>query len=209
MKRILIVEDHIITMLGIRQVLLEYYKEAEIHTTDNYEDTLELLSGQDVDLIILDVDITGGSKLNMIEGIRLKQPDVRILMFSGQDEQIYALPFLRAGADGYLSKKASTKEFIDAVEIIFQNRKYLSSAMLQENIRHMTQPESNDSQSLRLLTQRELEVAQLLATGDSTSEISKKLFLSASAISIYKSRVFQKLGLKNIIELSSFLALNQ
>jgi two-component system invasion response regulator UvrY len=208
MKRILLAEDHIITQEGTKHVLLKHLTEVEIFTVENFEEALNIVSRQILDLLILDVEISGEQKLNMIEVLRIKNPKLPILVFSGLDENLYALPLLRAGADGYLHKSSTAKEFIEAIEIIFSNKKYLSPQMIQQNIRQITQSSRSTTTPLDMLTKRETEVIYLLARGNTNSQISRTLFLSKSAISIYKSKAFQKLGLKNVIELSAFLELN-
>lgn len=208
MKRILLAEDHIITQEGTKHVLLKHLTEVEIFTVENFEEALNIVSRQFLDLLILDVEISGEQKLNMIEVLRIKNPKLPILVFSGLDENLYALPLLRAGADGYLHKSSTAKEFIEAIEIIFSNKKYLSPQMIQQNIRQITQSSRSTTAPLDMLTKRETEVIYLLARGNTNSQISRTLFLSKSAISIYKSKAFQKLGLKNVIELSAFLELN-
>lgn len=176
---------------------------AFIATSDKFSQTLDLLTGEPFDLIILDLNIPGGGAPTMIRKIRELQKDVRILIFSGHDEHMYALPCLQAGADGYLSKNAPDDEFGIAVKNVLNNKKYLSPGMQQQALRKIAgtpgnQPEPNPTQ---ILSAREMEVMQLLLKGLSTAEIAARIHLQLSTISTYKMKIFEKLGVRNIVEL--------
>ncbi len=209
MKRILIAEDHSIVMIGTKQLLKNLLPDAEISGVDNFKKAVQALGKQPFDLIIMDINIPGGNNVNMIHTIRAKQADIRILVFSSYDEQLYALPFLKAGADGYLSKDASEDDFKRAIESIFLNNKYLSDTMKQESINLLINPKRSSNSSVYSLSVREREITQLLLEGHGTAEIAGILNLHLSTVSTYKSRIFDKLGVTNVMELSTMIKLKK
>lgn len=177
----------------------------ELHTvmSENFKTGLEILATQPFDLVILDLNVPGGGNPAMIGKIRELQTEVRILIFSGCDEMVYALPCLQAGADGYLSKNSSDEEFVTAIKSIINNRKYLSAEMHQQALQAVT-GNSNMAKHLhpaQILSAREMEVMQLLLKGLGTAEIAARIHLQLSTISTYKMKIFEKMGVKNIVEL--------
>ncbi|WP_315824534.1 response regulator transcription factor [Paraflavitalea speifideaquila] len=100
----------------------------EAHTFDQ---ALKLLDTNKFDLLVLDINIPGGNNLQMIDVIKLRQPDIKILIFSGYDEQVYALRYLQAGADGYVVKQAPETELKTAIQTLQNNDKYISHTVRQ------------------------------------------------------------------------------
>lgn len=209
MKKILIAEDHAIVRVGTKHVIQSIWQDVEVTGVDTFVKVLSMLDEKTFDLIILDINIPGGNSLKMINTIRKKQPRIKILVFSGYDEKLYAVPALQAGADGYASKDASKDEFAEALESIFQNKKYLSQSMQQESINKLIGAKETTKKPLSTLSARETEILQLLLKGYSTSQIGDSLKLHLSTVSTYKMRIFEKLGVKNIIELIDQIQLNE
>lgn len=184
-------------------MLNDILPQSHIVMAENFDQALQTLSSEILDLIILDLNIPGGDAPTMIRKIRDLQKNVRILIFSGYDEQIYALPYLQAGADGYLSKNAPDHEFAAAIKSVLNNRKYLSTDMQQQAINKIVSAPNDAAETnpSHILSAREVEVMQLLLKGLGTAEIGAHLHLQLSTISTYKMKIFEKLGVKNIVEL--------
>src|ERR1044071_460877 len=104
MTKVLIAEDHSIVRIGMQLLLTEMYPEASIVEVDTFDKALNKVKAQPFDLLLLDINMPGGDSLHMIKAVRLRQPDIGILMISGYDEELYALRYIDAGADGYVSK---------------------------------------------------------------------------------------------------------
>jgi len=137
----------------------------------------------------------------MIAKIRRLQPDVLIMVFSAIDEEIYAAHYLKAGANGFLSKNSSTKEIRTAITAIITHGRYMSEMVQQAFLHGPIVPEARRGNPLAALSQRELEVMDLLLQGKWTKEIATFLNITGSSVSTYKARVFEKLRVNTVIEL--------
>uniref|UniRef100_A0A183CSH1 HTH luxR-type domain-containing protein n=1 Tax=Globodera pallida TaxID=36090 RepID=A0A183CSH1_GLOPA len=116
---------------------------------------------------------------------------------SSYDEQLYALPFLKAGANGYISKTAVNYDFAQAVEQVLSGRTYASPEVMQHAFKQLFNAGTAEESKISKLSERELEVARLLVKGASTKIISQRLSLSPSSISTYKAKIFERLGVTN------------
>jgi two-component system invasion response regulator UvrY len=123
---ILIIEDHPLIRLGLRQLIAESDPKATISQADNFPTGLSLLDSEKFELLILDIDVPGGENIRMMEIVRKRQPEILILIHSGYDEDVYALPYMQAGADGFLSKSSSHEEFQSAYKALINRGKYVS-----------------------------------------------------------------------------------
>lgn len=184
-------------------MLHDIVPDSHIAIADRLSQALDIVAGNSFDLIILDLNIPGGGTPAMIRDLLSLQQDARILVFSAHDERVYALPCLQAGASGYLSKNAPDDEFALAVKTVLGNNRYLSNDMQQQLLRQITHapgkgPESNPA---HVLSARETEVMQLLLQGMGTAEIAARIHLQLSTISTYKMKIFEKMGVRNIVEL--------
>lgn len=169
---------------------------------------MEALNREPYDLLILDINIPGGNKPTMIEKIRLVQPQIKILIFSGYDEAIYAYPYLQAGANGYLSKNSTETDFKIAVDSVMNDAKYLSSAMQQQSIERLIGSGQSLDIGLKILSARETEVLNLLIKGDTTAQIGKALEMKISTVSTHKIKIFRKLQVANLVELIEYMRIH-
>lgn len=199
---ILIADDHQVVRFGTHLLLKESWPETYIHEAESFPQVLKMLSEYPVDLLLLDINIPGGNDLRMIDRVKLRQADVKILIFSAYDEQLYAERYLRAGANGYLQKDASDQEIRKGIGTVLNEGYYLSPAM-RNNL--MSQIAGHKKQvngdSLGMLSDREIEVANLLVKGSGIVEVAKKLNLQVTTVSTYKNRIFKKLEISNLVEL--------
>ncbi len=201
MKHIIIAEDHAVVRIGTKHLLQSVIPDCEVTDVADFDKILEAMNGKFYDLLILDINIPGGNSTKMVEMIKIKAPKTKILMFSSYDEQQYGLLYLQAGADGYLSKEAPEEEFRLAVQSVLANRKYMSEEMQQININRLINPKEFIPDPVVTLSPRETDVLNLLKEGLGTAKIAEKLSLQLSTVSTYKARIFEKLGVKNIVEL--------
>ncbi len=203
MKKILLVDDHAIVQYGIIQIICLEFPGTKISTAQNMDEMVNQLRLEKFDLLVMDINIPGGNSLQMVDIVKLRQPDIRILVFSGYDEQLYALRYLQSGVHGYLNKNNSEKELPNAIKAILSGEKYVSDAIRESLLNKAT---SNDQapengNPLTKLSNRELDVLQSLINGMTLSEIGSSLNLGVSTVSTYKQRIFEKLKIHNIIEL--------
>jgi two-component system invasion response regulator UvrY len=201
MKHILIAEDHAVVRIGTKHLLKSLIPDSIISDVDDFDKIIQELQLKTFDLLILDINIPGGNNTKMVETIRATSPGIRILVFSSYDEQQYGLLYLQAGADGYLSKEAPEEEFKSAVLSVLNNKKYMSQDMQQLNINRLINPKEYLPDPVITLSPRETDVLNLLKEGLGTAKIAEKLNLQLSTVSTYKARIFEKLGVKNIVEL--------
>jgi two-component system, NarL family, invasion response regulator UvrY len=201
MKHILLVEDHSIVRLATLFIIRDILSEVRLWEADNFTDALQIVSSQKIDLILLDINIPEGEGFQMIDKFRRLQPEILILMFSGVDELIYATHYIRAGANGFLSKNSSTEEIRTAISTVLENRRYMSAEVQQIFLQDQPRPQIRHGNPLAALSQRELEVMDLLLQGKWTKEIATFLNITGSSVSTYKARIFEKLGVSTVIEL--------
>ncbi|TDE14430.1 response regulator [Dyadobacter psychrotolerans] len=201
---ILMIEDHEIVVSAVKTILKTYYPKTILHAAGNFQKGLRLLeTGPAVDAVILDLDIPGGDSTKMIGALRQMQQDVPILIFTGQDEERYALRFLSAGANGFLSKNAPLEECVTALQAVVNHGKYVSKSVQQiitNNFfdRRISPKETKDHTEL---SHRENEILALLLEGKWTKEIATELKLKLTTVSTHKARIFKKMDVSNVIEL--------
>lgn len=198
---IIIADEYSVVRHGLSLILHGEFKNANILHSDNYEDLALKLKDDELDIIFLDIDfpVSRGNFINTIEKIKSKNPNLMILIFSNYDETQYALRYIHAGANGFLSKKSSDSEIIKAVRSLMETRKYISDAVKEKILeRALLKTPINPIESL---SEREVEVAKLLVSGSGNLEISNKLNIQMTTVSTVKNRIFEKLNVSNVVKL--------
>ena len=201
MKKILVVEDHAIVRMGIEFLITDMFTTVDVQQASTFKETLDILSKSIFDMVLLDINIPGGENNRMISIIRKIQPAVKVLIFSGLEEEIYALHYLNAGANGYLSKGASEDDYKSAIMSVLNEGKYVSPRVQRLMVRNILDSKNISHNPLEDLSKRELEVMYLLAQGKWTKEIATFLNLKETTVSTYKSRIFEKMEVSNVIEM--------
>lgn len=199
MKIFLLVDDHALVRLGIKGLLSQIFKHSDIHEAGDGDSVLEKLKSHQYDLVMMDIKMPKTDTLGLMEFIHVKYPDTKVLIFSMNTEHIYAKRFLKAGVRGFLSKEAPLEEIKRAINLVLNGRKYISESLAQV-LANETLSE-NSANPFDKLSAREFEIIFLLLSGQTAIEISKSLNLQASTIGSHKARVFEKLGITNILEL--------
>ncbi|NIJ55474.1 response regulator [Dyadobacter arcticus] len=203
--KVLIAEDHKVVTMGTIQILHDAFSDINTASATDMLEVLGALNDETYDLLILDINIPGGDRPAMIGEIRLVQPDIKILIFSGYDEFLYAYPYLQAGADGYLSKNSAEKEFKVAIDRLMSNVKYISEAMQQQIINNLIGATKRAEEGLKVLTEREMAILHLLLKGKKAAEIGKEYSLTVSTVSSHKLNIYRKLGVSNLAELIEYV----
>ena len=170
---------------------------------DNIKDAMALIQKERPDLAIIDITLRGGSSgLELIKDIKAQGIDVKILVLSMHDEELYAERALRAGARGYITKNEESAELIRAIRCVLSGEIYASQRVTARMLERMSQKRSPSSLTgLETLADRELEVFQMLGRGQSTRDISQALNLGESTVETYRGRIKEKLGLRSAAEL--------
>lgn len=202
MKKILVADPYSIVRLGVRQLLKERFKEIELLEAHNLEKLHDVLEKNNIDLLILEINLLSGNQVKAVTALKAKYKNLKVLIFTGMDESLYAFPFMKAGADGYLSKETEDDETGRAIDaILFKDKKYLSEALKDESIQMMIGSFKSRGLSTQDLSAREKDVFRLLLNGKGIKEIGSLLNLHVSTVSTYRSRIFEKYGVTNIVDL--------
>jgi two-component system, NarL family, invasion response regulator UvrY len=205
LKNVLLVDDHAVTRLGLKELLVQFCPLLKIYESDNGDSMLLQLKSTRIDIIVLDIQMDNSNTLNLVELISIKYPKTSILIFSMLPEAVYGRRMLKAGAKGFLSKTATVKEIRWAFEMMLSSKRYVSSVLadlLSENAL-----DNKHSEPFRSLSHREFEIMQDLLAGHSLSSIGQRLNLKPSTVGTYKSRIFEKLKVSNIFQLKEMAVL--
>jgi DNA-binding NarL/FixJ family response regulator len=191
--KILIADDHSVIRQGVSLMLRDAFGAIDIEQADSLYETLNLLQENTFDLLLLDINLPGGDNAVMIEDIRNIRSDIKILMFSAYEEDQYALRYLQAGVQGYINKLSSEEKIIEGVNVVLEGGTYFGETIANT---------SKDANPLDTLSARELEIAGMLVKGEGNLEISNKLGIGMSTVSTYKSRIFEKLNVTNVVAMA-------
>lgn len=194
--RILVVDDHPIFRAGLAQFIsrdpgLEVCGEAEDGRT-----ALKLIKELEPDLVTLDLSMKDTSGTSLMKDIQSRHPALRVLVVSMHDESLYAERALRAGAKGYLNKQEADERVIDAIRRILEGGIYVSEEISGRVMSRMALGVEVVSEPVDLLSDRELEVFEMIGRGQGTRQIAEVLHLSVKTIENYRANVMQKLNLK-------------
>jgi DNA-binding NarL/FixJ family response regulator len=194
--RVLIVDDHPIVREGLALLISS---QPDLEVCGSAEDVAtagQLVDELKPDLAIVDLSLKGSSGLELIKRIKAKHLSVRILVSSIHDESVYAERALHAGAMGYVNKQEATRTLLGAIRRILDGRVYLSERMADRLLcRAVGGGERVEASPIESLSDRELEVFELIGQGLSTNEIAAKLHLSSKTVETYRDRIRLKLDL--------------
>lgn len=203
--KFLLVDDHVVIRTGLRVLLTDLYRFAQIHEATDGESMLKKLREHQFNLIIMDIQMPNTESTGLLNTVITRYPTAPVLIYSMSPEAIYAKRFIKAGAKGFLSKEAPLSELKKAIHQVLSNKKYLSEAMIEiltDEI-HQNKP----SNPFSMLSPREFEIVSMLLNGNTLSDISRTLNIQPSTVATHKARVFEKLNVKNILELKDLASI--
>lgn len=199
MINVLIADNHPIVTLGIKEVLKntsDIEVVADVTSTTALFKALEKVSP---DVIILEMDIPEINGIATLRKLKQEYPDTKVLMYSGQSEDVYALSTIRAGAFGYLSKAADTEYVITAIRKVAEGNMFITNELAQRLA--FDEGTQKPRRFFRKLSTREVEVLKLLASGKRNKEVAEGLNLNEKTVSTYKARLMRKLNVDNLVDL--------
>lgn len=199
MIKILIADDHAIVRKGLVQILQEEFPLAEITEVTNGSDALDVVSKTIWDVILLDISMPGRNGIEILKQIRTNGIKAPVLMLSMHSEEQYAIRALKAGASGFLSKLSATDELLIAVHKVLSGRKYITASLAEKLVDSIGK--SENELIYETLSDREMQVLQLIGSGKTVSEIADEISLSVNTVSTYRSRILEKLNLNNNSEI--------
>ena len=205
--RIMIADDHPIFRSGMKEILASEKDVELIGEADNGRKVLELARKQRWDVIVLDITMPGKGGLEVLEELRREQPNLPVLILSAHPEDQLALRLLKAGAAGYLTKDKAPEVLLAAIRKVLAGDKYISDSLAHKAIRQMV---SGTAESLHeALSDREYQVLCMIASGKTTQEIGKELFLSVRTVSTYRARILEKMQMKTNADLIRYALQNK
>lgn len=206
-KNVLVIDDHSIVRQGIFLLVKKHFLNLTIFEASTLNEGRSIIKNGNIDFIILDINFPEGNSLSFVENLSIEHGDsMKTLIFSALEESIYAFKFIKAGANGFLSKLCEQEEIIRAFSKFFESGKYMSDDLKERLLENMIR--KSGATPIELLSLRELEIARLLVSGLTNNEIASKLYIHKSTVSTYKNRIFEKLGITNIPALLNFLNVN-
>jgi DNA-binding NarL/FixJ family response regulator len=201
-RRVLIVDDHPIVRRGLRSLLGDEPGVVVCGEAEDVEDAMEMIKTTHPELVIVDISLKTGSGLRLLAEMKARFPGVKTLVWSMFDEELYAERALRAGALGYINKRESIDHVVDAVSRVLDGEVYLSEPMTRCLLQRVSGGADLDADPVGRLSNRELEVFELIGRGHTTQEIARSLHLSPKTVEAHRERIKLKLDLRNAAELN-------
>lgn len=206
MIRVMLCDDHAVVRRGVRDTLCEAVDITVTAEAGGYSELREALRSAECDVLLLDLNMPGRSGLEVLASLRETHPEIRVLVVSMYPEDQYAIRCLRAGAQGYVNKAGEPEELVTAVRTLAQGRKYLTAEVAQMLADSVARPVAESPHAA--LSERELQTLVKIASGRRLSDIAEELTLSPKTVSVYRTRVLEKLGLSNNAELTVYAIRN-
>ncbi len=207
MIKILIADDHPIVRQGFKQVLSETADLVVADEAGNGQEVLALVARKDYDVILLDISMPGKNGLEVLKELRITNTKIPVLILSIYPEEQYAIRALKAGASGYLTKASAPEELISAIRKVSRGGKYISSS-LAEKIAYELDGDAEKAPH-DTLSDREYQILLMIASGKTVSDIADEMCLSVKTVSTYRSRILEKMKMKNNAELTTYAIRNK
>jgi DNA-binding NarL/FixJ family response regulator len=202
MIKIIIADDHSVVRQGVRQIISDMPNMEVRDEAENGNDLFQKVLKNHYDIIILDIKMPGTNVIDLIKNIKAHKPHMPILVLSMYPEEQYAVRVLKSGASGYLTKESAPRDLVNAVQKIADGGKYISSKLAEQLADQLG--DDGDKPIHETLSDREYQVFRMISSGKSVKGISDDLNLSEKTVSTYRSRVLQKMNLKNNAELTHY-----
>jgi len=204
-KRIVIVDDHPLFRKGLEQLIHSDSAFAVCGEVNNASEAMDVIRKLNPDLAIVDLSLPGANGIELIKNIRAEFPKLPILVLSMHDESLYALRALRAGAEGYVMKHEAMANVIQAIHEVFNGRPYLSPAMAAQVITKFAHRGSqSEADAVERLSDRELEILELIGKGNEVRQIAKLVHLSPKTVETHRAHIKEKLNLQNARQVARF-----
>jgi DNA-binding NarL/FixJ family response regulator len=206
-RRILIADDHAILRKGLKETIEEELGETTFGEASNGREVLEHVREQRWDLVLLDIGMEGRSGLEVLEEVRSAKPQLPVLILSMYPEAQFAVRALRLGAAGYINKQSAPEELVLALKKVLLGGRYISASLAE----HLANEVQGGTPKARhdALSNRELQVMRLIASGKSLKEIADELCISVKTVGTYHTRLLGKLAMKSDVELTRYALLNK
>ena len=202
MLRILVADDFPLFRRGVKEFLIDEFRSAIVGEAGTVNEMLELARAKTWDVVLMDISMPGRCGAEAVRDLKKAHPSLPVVILTMYPEEQYAVRMFRAGADGYVIKQAYPTELVIAIRRVLTEGKYVSPSVgkhLALQVNANTKKEPYES-----LSDREHQVFSLIAAGKARKEIAEELSLSVATINTYRTRILEKLQLKNNVELARF-----
>jgi DNA-binding NarL/FixJ family response regulator len=205
--KILLTDDHAVVRHGLKQILADEFKKATFGEARNAQEALNKIWKESWDVVVLDITMPGRSGLEVLREIKKSKPKLPVLVLSMHPEGQFAVRVLKRGASGYMTKESAPEELVGAIKKVLAGGRYVSPSLAEKLATYLSADGQKPPQEK--LSDREFQVLRLIASGKIVSEIAKELSLSVKTISTYRSRILEKMGMKNNAELMHYAMQHQ
>lgn len=201
--KIFLTDDHAILLGGLIKILSAEDDFEVVGSAGTVKETQDLLTQKKVDLLITDYNLPDDDGLTLVRRVKQKHPEIKIIVLSMHDEAHLIKEILKEGVDGYILKKDSHEELVNAVRAVKSGKVYLSS-----DVNSMLMKSLNGNDEKRLLTDREREILKLIAKEFTNKEMAEELFISERTVETHRKNIFRKTGTNNLVGLIKFAYAN-
>ena len=202
-KRILLADDHYIVRQGLKQVLTDKLGCVEFGEASNGAEALQLIWNEHWDVLLLDISMPGRGGLDTLKEVKRAKPQLPVIVLSMHSETLFAVRALKLGACAYVRKDSAGLELITAVEAAFRGEHYITPGVGEQMAREMKADRGGLPHES--LSDREYQVFCLLGSGKTVKEIANRFSLSGKTISTYRTRILEKMDLKNNFQITHYV----
>ncbi|MGB2232748.1 MAG: LuxR C-terminal-related transcriptional regulator [Flavobacteriaceae bacterium] len=199
MIKIVVIDKHPVIRVAFDLFFKEDSNITLVKTLQNASDAFDYLASNEVDVVITEIDLPDLNGITALRAIKKSYENTQVIMFSSQPEEIYAISTLKAGASGYINKGADLNIVKDAILKVNRGETYLSDSIAK----HLIYDDTRNllSSKFKKLSSREIEVLKLLSQGRKNKEIASELEISEKTVSTYKTRLYKKMEVTNLVDL--------
>jgi two-component system, NarL family, invasion response regulator UvrY len=206
MIRIALVDDHAMVRAGLRQFFSDHIDLQVVAEASNGREAMQLARGEEIDVMVMDISMPDQSGVDVLKAIKLRWPELPVLILSSFPEAHYATTLLRQGASGYLNKDCDPQDIVGAIRTVYRGRKYISpgvAELLADGLGGAAEGPPHEQ-----LSDRELQVFLRLAQGEAVGQIAVSMSLSVKTVSTYRTRVMEKMKLESNSDLTYYALKN-
>jgi len=208
MIKVLIADDHAIVRHGLKQLIAETPDMTVAGEADSGLEALRMIRGGKLDVVLMDISMPGKNGIETLKQIRSEWPNLPVVILSMYPEDQYAVRLIKAGAAGYLTKESAPEQLVAALRAVARGKKFITPAVAELLANELGGGKDTAAAPHATLSDREDQILRLLASGKTVSEAAEQLSLSVKTISTYRTRVLEKMGMKNNAELTYYAIKN-
>jgi len=205
--RVLIVDDHQLMIEGLKSLLEDEESISFVAGTTSMQETLDFLKGNQIDVILMDINMPDFSGVEITKKVKELFPSVKIIALTMHDDIAVISQMIKAGASGYVLKRTNMHEVVEALKTVHRNGKYLSESaqkIIMDNLLSPDEMMMEKEDVKPILSSRELEVLKLIAKEFSNEKIGEKLFISERTVEAHRRNIFIKTKTKSIVGLMKY-----